>query len=114
WGPKHDLDAQERGVLSVLVCHADKDTGESYPGIGHICSASGVSRSKVIRSLAKLESRGLFRREQRSRGGGFASNHYHLPLAPPGSISEELVSGPTKGLTSVSQTPPVVSPRHLG
>lgn len=96
-------------MLTLLARRAD-DSGFCYPGIGDIASNTKVSRSKVIRSLARLEDLGLLRRARQKRGNGFERNLYTLPSTPPGSVSE---TPPIAG-TSVSQTPPVVSQGHLG
>ena len=54
-------------VYSVIKAHADLKTGWAFPGIDTIVDESGVSKSKVIRSLETLEGMGYLERKRCGR-----------------------------------------------
>ncbi|WP_081333395.1 helix-turn-helix domain-containing protein [Burkholderia vietnamiensis] len=60
-------------VYSVIKAHVDLKTGWAFPGINTIVEESGVSKSKVIRSLETLEGMGYLERRRRGR-----QNEYRL------------------------------------
>jgi len=73
----------EKFVLVTLADAADDD-GVCWPGRRFIAERTGISPAQVSRHLAKLEAKGLLRREERVReDGSRASNLYVLPLTPP-------------------------------
>jgi len=76
------LDPFECLVMLALVRFAD-DTGRAFPGMGTLATVTRVSRTKVVRSLAALEARGLFVRQAQTKGKGRGSNTYWLPPEPP-------------------------------
>ena len=80
---QQDTKGAEKFVLVTLADAADDD-GVCWPGRRFIAERTGISPAQVSRHLAKLEAKGLLRREERVReDGSRASNLYVLPLTPP-------------------------------
>ena len=52
------LGRPELAVMSVLIDHAHKVTGECYPSIARMTDAGNVSRSSAIRAVRRLEELG--------------------------------------------------------
>lgn len=64
------LDAYEMAVYLVLLSHRDHKTGTAFPGFDKIKKQSRLSRNTVIRTIPKLEARGLITVTRRKRGNG--------------------------------------------
>ena len=80
------LSATDWAVLHVIALHADKD-GRAFPGMGRIAGIIGIKRYNVPRSIARLEQRGLLRRQRVPRPkGGWQVNHYELVYEPIGDV----------------------------
>lgn len=115
------LAALERLVLLALVKHAN-GAGQARPGLGTLANETGVSRRKVVMALHELERRGVLQRERQTRGEGYGSTRYQLPLAPPGRALDALPGRPVPSapgalpaaVPSASHAPPVVHPMHSG
>jgi helix-turn-helix protein len=57
--PLKGLNPVDKLVLLHLAEHADKDTGECWPGFGRLADYTGLTRRTVIYSINRLEERGL-------------------------------------------------------
>jgi predicted transcriptional regulator len=64
------LSTAEKRVASAIIDHFNRATGQCDPGINRLAGLLQISRSSVIRAIAKLERLGFLRR---TRHGG----HYH-------------------------------------
>jgi hypothetical protein len=62
-------------VLVVICGHAGPDH-IAYPGFGRIAQLTGIECCKVPEAIAELESEGLLRRLERSKGGRGMTNRY--------------------------------------
>ncbi len=110
------LDPYEGLVMLALVRFAD-ERGRAFPGMGTLAKVTRVSRTKVVHSLAALETLGLFKRQAQTRGKGLGSNTYQLPLEPPCSAPQTLPGQQTSAphaLGSAPETLGVVRPTHQG
>lgn len=105
---RFDLDPYSGWLYAVIVRHADKKTGEAFPGVTRLAELSNMSKVQVLRSIARLEGKGLIRVERDTRPAKgenrqMKSNHYFvLPI-------EGVVSG--RDYPSDSQIVGVVSGR---
>src|SRR5258708_3278368 len=109
--PECTLDPLEPLVILTPPARFANEQGQAWPGFGALCSATDISRTKVVTSLAELEARGLFVRRPQTRGKGHGSNFYQLPLTPPTSALHALRAPGTSApgaLGSAPHAPPVV------
>lgn len=94
-----DLDPYTGWLYVVIVKHADRKTGDAFPGIARLSRLCKMSRSQVVRSIKVLEEKRLIevkrdtkpvKGEKRQR----EVNHYQV-LSAGGSVYQELgvVSG---------------------
>jgi DNA-binding MarR family transcriptional regulator len=67
----------DRRVAAVLIEHFNRKTGRCDPGMERVARLAGVSKRTVIRSLSRLETAGLFRRD---RHGGHANCNSYEPV----------------------------------
>lgn len=68
------LSAVEKRVASAIIDHFNRATGQCDPGINRLAGLLQISRSSVIRAIAKLERLGFLRRTR--HGGHFHRNSY--------------------------------------
>jgi len=87
-------------VLVVICLHADRD-GRAFPSIRTIAAEAHIAPSNVPRSLAKLETLGLIRRERVPRSiGGWQNNVYQVVFdAPDASTNRTETDDPTRVIT---------------
>lgn len=57
----YELSPYEGWLYVVIVKHANRKTGESFPGIARMAKLAKMSRTKVIESIQVLETKGLIR-----------------------------------------------------
>jgi predicted transcriptional regulator len=73
------LDSIDMNIIVHLASRWWTADGKPYPSKGTIAEAIGVEPRTVQRHIARLESAGLVRREQRrTKGQGSRTNVYHL------------------------------------
>lgn len=107
-----DLTPYEGWLYIVILKHADRKTGEAFPGIARLCKLAKMSKSQVLRAIAALEEKELIgvKRDTKPLEGEKRQrsvNHYFiLPIG--GSVSQTLVVVPTSDYPSTTQTLGVV------
>ena len=67
-------------VLLTLATWANPATGECWPSLTSLATATELSRSSVCRSLADLESRGHIRRDRTIGGRGDVTTRYKIVI----------------------------------
>lgn len=77
WAFEQDLKPSEKLVLLKLADNAD-DSGRCFPSRALLHQHTGLSPRSISRITARLESKGLLKREVRSWGTGGKTNVYHL------------------------------------
>lgn len=101
------LTPYEGWLYIVILKHANRKTGEAFPGIARLCKLAKMSKSQVLRAISTLEDKSLIRverdtkpleGEKRQR----AVNHYFI-LAVNSSSSQELGVVPDRYYPSVQQ-----------
>jgi hypothetical protein len=98
------LSATDWAVLHAIGLHADKD-GRAYPSMARIAEIAGLKRNHVPRSTARLERRGLLRRERVPRpNGGWQVTHYELLYEPIGDVTPD-GDIPSEHVTNGGDTP---------
>lgn len=135
-----DLDAHELLVYIVLLRFRNPKTGKCYPGLQTIADAARMSRRTAIRTITKLEVRGLIKVDRVKVVGssknesntytvgnlpedplkyiGHSAKGTRVPKRPKGSDSESLGdavernSSDSQSLGSDSQSLGVVTPSH--
>lgn len=68
------LSTAEKRVAAAIVDHFNRNTGQCDPGINRLARLLQISRSSVIRAIAKLERTGFLQRTR--HGGHFHRNSY--------------------------------------
>jgi hypothetical protein len=68
------LKNNDRQIASALLDHYNRKTGQCDPSLGRLATLVGVCKRTVIRSLARIEAAGLFRRIR--HGGHLYRNSY--------------------------------------
>jgi len=81
-----------RLLLLTIAEHADKDTGECWPGIGRLMKRSGLSRATVCHHLDTLKKMGELK--VLKKGGGRLSNRYRIMLID----QSRILTSPDSGL----------------
>jgi hypothetical protein len=87
-------------LYAILALHADRETGECYPGMAKLAELAGKHKGNVKRMLRKLEAEGLIQTTRRASDFGDRDcNLYRLvgvgaPALPPGSASAPTVGAP--------------------
>lgn len=77
-----DLPSTSRLVCHTLALHMDSLGANCYPGIGTICSESGLGRTAVCRHLDSLEGSGWIGRERDPRPSGAWGRTTYRPVIP--------------------------------
>ena len=94
-------------VLLTLATWANPATGECWPSLTSLATATELSRSSVCRSLADLESRGCIRRDRTIGGRGDVTTRYKIVILGHTGSNDVKQSqggtarGPTVGLLAV-------------
>src|SRR4029079_7038812 len=73
-GLSQSLKNSDRQIASALLDHFNRRTGQCDPSLGRLAGLGGVSTRTVMRSLARIEAAGLFRRIR--HGGHLNRNSY--------------------------------------
>ena len=110
WAIDSDLpeNGQQKLLLIVLAdCH-NTDNGRCDPSLQYLCTKTKMSRSTVIRCLARLIELGLIAREARFSSGMQTSNSYEIRMDSPA------VDAVSHRHPPVSDRHPPVSHRHPG
>ncbi len=84
-----------RLLLLTIAEHADKDTGECWPGIGRLMKRAGLSRATVCHHLDTLKKMGELKVVR--KGGGRYSNRYRVMLID----QSRTLTSPDSGLPTI-------------
>jgi len=84
-----------RLLLLTIAEHADKDTGECWPGIGRLMKRAGLSRATVCHHLDTLKKLGELKVVK--KGGGRYSNRYRVMLID----QSRTLTSPESGLPTI-------------
>lgn len=90
---KYDLDPYTGWLYVMILKHANKKTGEAFPGIARLAKLCNMSRSQVMRGITTLESKELIRVERdtkpmKGEKRQRTVNHYYvLPVSNQGVVS---------------------------
>jgi hypothetical protein len=99
-------------VLHAICLHADKD-GRAFPSMARIAQIAGIKRNHVPRSAARLEKRGLLRRNRMPRpNGGWQVTHYEILFEPLGDVTAQ-EDTPANHVTTRGDTPAEMSPPQV-
>ena len=105
WATKaQNLTAHEKLLLIIICEYADSD-GQCFPKIDTLAKDCNISKSTAIRCLNSLCEKGLLKRKHRFKNKMKTSNYYTVNISENGSVTETH--------RSVTETPTVVSQRHL-
>jgi Helix-turn-helix domain len=76
-----NLSGNDWHVYVVIAFHADK-SGRSYPSLKRITAATGIDRRHISRSIARVEEKGLIRKQKiRCEDGGWDRSAYQIVSA---------------------------------
>lgn len=110
---KANLDPYSGWLYVIIAKHADRTTGEAFPGIARLAKLASMSRSQVLRAIKILEDKKLIRVERdelpnKGEKRQREKNHYFL-LSASGSAYQTLGVVSMENYPSSSQTLGVVS-----
>ena len=90
------LTPAEKSVLTVLTCHANQKTRQTWVSHATIAEEAGYSRTSrktVINALQSLEAKGLINTQHRAKeGGAQTSNLYTVHIGNLPQVPEKQVS----------------------
>lgn len=72
-----ELSANEKLVVTALLLHRNRASGDCYPGVARICRLASLSRMTVFRALSTLEEKGIIERKRRfTKFGDYDTSAY--------------------------------------
>ena len=86
------LSATDWSVLHAICLHADRE-GKAFPSMARIAALCRIERRHVARSIKRLETLRLLRRERVRRGDGWAKNEYQILYQEPERVFPQLGTG---------------------
>jgi len=80
-----NLDSYDKAVYAILCSYANNEDGSCFPAYNLLARKAGCSRSKVIRVIANLESKGLIQKRTRynSNGDNTSNLYVIMPMSSP-------------------------------